>query len=107
LFHGIVWIWLPLFGDGHATVVLIDETMHASRTSLQDGTVSAMAGACTVVRDVTDFCFHSYFSFMDDLIDKMGDNEEAPRDIKYEQLSLHILLSIYINFGHSWSSEER
>lgn len=51
-----------------------------------DGTVSAMAGACTVVRDVTDFCFHSYFSFMDDLIDKMGDNEEAPLDIKLSYL---------------------
>ncbi|PWZ16546.1 putative membrane protein [Zea mays] len=51
-----------------------------------DGTVSAMAGACTVVRDVTDFCFHSYFSFMDDLIDKMRDNEEAPLDIKLSYL---------------------
>jgi hypothetical protein len=49
---------------------------------LQDGTVSTITGACTVVRDVTDFCFHSYFSFMDDLIEKMGD-DEAPLDIKY------------------------
>ncbi|TVU11553.1 hypothetical protein EJB05_45146 [Eragrostis curvula] len=46
-----------------------------------DGTVSTIAAACTIVRDVTDFCFHSYFSFMDDLIEKMGD-DEAPVDIK-------------------------
>ncbi|KXG19843.1 hypothetical protein SORBI_3010G125000 [Sorghum bicolor] len=46
-----------------------------------DGTVSTITGACTVVRDVTDFCFHSYFSFMDDLIEKMGD-DEAPLGIK-------------------------
>ncbi|AQK83900.1 Steroid nuclear receptor ligand-binding [Zea mays] len=59
-----------------------------------DGTVSAMAGACTVVRDVTDFCFHSYFSFMDDLIDKMGDNEEAPLDIKLSYLPRSMVVAL-------------
>ncbi|AQK83901.1 Steroid nuclear receptor ligand-binding [Zea mays] len=62
--------------------------------TLQDGTVSAMAGACTVVRDVTDFCFHSYFSFMDDLIDKMGDNEEAPLDIKLSYLPRSMVVAL-------------
>nr|CAB3470361.1 unnamed protein product [Digitaria exilis] len=46
-----------------------------------DGTVGTIAGASTVVCDVIDFCFHSYFSFMDDLIEKMGD-DETPLDIK-------------------------
>ncbi|CAA6670729.1 unnamed protein product [Spirodela intermedia] len=32
-----------------------------------DGCQSTVKGACTVVRDCTDFCFHSYFSYMDDL----------------------------------------
>ena len=35
-----------------------------------------------VVRDVTDFCFHSYFSFMDELSENMRD-DETPFDIKY------------------------
>jgi hypothetical protein len=49
---------------------------------LQDRTASTLPGACTVAHDVTDFLFHSYFSFMDDLIEKMGDDEK-PVDIKY------------------------
>nr|CAB3467868.1 unnamed protein product [Digitaria exilis] len=47
-----------------------------------DGTLSTIAGASTVVCDVIDFCFHSYFSFMDDLIEKMGD-DETPLDINF------------------------
>uniref|UniRef100_A0A0E0LAQ7 Uncharacterized protein n=1 Tax=Oryza punctata TaxID=4537 RepID=A0A0E0LAQ7_ORYPU len=59
-----------------------------------DGTVSTTAGACTVVRDVTDFCFHSYFSLMDELIRKLGDNE-TPLDIKLSYLP-HSVLTILI-----------
>ena len=46
-----------------------------------------------VVRDVTDFCFHSYFSFMDELSEKMGD-DEAPIDIKY--------ITCYIFMSSKW-----
>ncbi|KAJ1259077.1 hypothetical protein BS78_10G125700 [Paspalum vaginatum] len=58
-----------------------------------DGTVSAIAGVCTVVRDVTDSCFHSYFSFMDDLIEKMGD-DEVPLDIKLSYLPRSMLVAL-------------
>ncbi|XP_062184509.1 uncharacterized membrane protein At3g27390-like isoform X2 [Phragmites australis] len=33
-----------------------------------DGTWSTITGSCTVVRDVKDLLFHSYFSIMDDLL---------------------------------------
>ncbi|XP_006656027.1 uncharacterized membrane protein At3g27390 [Oryza brachyantha] len=59
-----------------------------------DGTVSTLAGACTVVRDFTDFCFHSYFSFMDELIRKLGDSE-TPLDIKLSYLP-HSVLAVLI-----------
>uniref|UniRef100_A0A0E0PWQ5 Steroid nuclear receptor ligand-binding n=2 Tax=Oryza TaxID=4527 RepID=A0A0E0PWQ5_ORYRU len=59
-----------------------------------DGTVSTTAGACTVVRDATDFCFHSYFSLMDELIRKLGDNE-TPLDIKLSYLP-HSMLAVLI-----------
>ncbi|KAF3552931.1 hypothetical protein F2Q69_00015898 [Brassica cretica] len=32
-----------------------------------DGSLSTIKGSCTVVTDFTDFCFHSYFSYMDEL----------------------------------------
>ncbi|XP_073007086.1 uncharacterized membrane protein At3g27390-like isoform X1 [Typha latifolia] len=32
-----------------------------------DGTWTTIKGSCTVVRDLKDMCFHSYFSTMDDL----------------------------------------
>lgn len=50
-----------LIGKSHAIELLTSSHLR------QDGTVSSIAGACTV-RDVMDFCFHSYFLFMDDLI---------------------------------------
>lgn len=34
-----------------------------------------------MVQDLTDFCFHSYFSFMDELIEIMP-LEEKPTEIK-------------------------
>ncbi|XBH99165.1 hypothetical protein VPH35_128569 [Triticum aestivum] len=59
----------------------------------QDGTASTIRGACMVVRDVTDFCFHSYFSFMDELSEKMGD-DEAPIDIKLSYLPRSFLAAL-------------
>ncbi|KAL5675487.1 hypothetical protein ACJX0J_011618, partial [Zea mays] len=41
-----------------------------------DGTWSTITGSCTVVRDVKDLLFHSYFSLMDDLrLQKPPDGE--------------------------------
>ncbi|KAK1418132.1 hypothetical protein QVD17_27271 [Tagetes erecta] len=50
-----------------------------------DGCYSTLEGSCTVVRDFTDFCFHSYFSFMDDLSEEMP-AEEKPIDIRLSNL---------------------
>ncbi|KQK18534.1 hypothetical protein BRADI_1g43130v3 [Brachypodium distachyon] len=58
-----------------------------------DGTASTIRGACMVVHDVTDFCFHSYFSFMDDLSEKMGDDEK-PLDIKLTYLPRSFLVAL-------------
>ncbi|GAB2234132.1 hypothetical protein Droror1_Dr00003369 [Drosera rotundifolia] len=46
-----------------------------------DGCWSTIMGACTAVRDSVDFCFHSYFSFMDELSEKVP-ADEKPVDIK-------------------------
>ncbi|CAK9197786.1 unnamed protein product, partial [Sphagnum troendelagicum] len=49
--------------------------------SLTDGTYSTLKGSCTVVRDFTDFTFHSYF----DLIDEFRTGEPKggkPLDVK-------------------------
>ncbi|XP_071736698.1 uncharacterized membrane protein At3g27390 isoform X2 [Rutidosis leptorrhynchoides] len=50
-----------------------------------DGCYSTLEGSCTVVRDFTDFCFHSYFSFMDDLSEDMQEGEK-PIDIRLLKL---------------------
>nr|GEY54602.1 uncharacterized membrane protein At3g27390 isoform X1 [Tanacetum cinerariifolium] len=47
-----------------------------------DGCYSTLETSCTVVRDFTDICFHSYFSFMDDLSEEMP-ADEKPIDIRY------------------------
>ncbi|PHT42793.1 hypothetical protein CQW23_16818, partial [Capsicum baccatum] len=41
-----------------------------------DGCISTIKGSCTVVRDFTDFCFHSYFSYMDELSEEMYPDEK-------------------------------
>ncbi|GAV68432.1 hypothetical protein CFOL_v3_11935 [Cephalotus follicularis] len=59
-----------------------------------DGCLSTIKGSCTVVHDFVDFCFHSYFSFMDELIDKMPAGEN-PLEIKLSRLP-SCLLAILI-----------
>ncbi|KAH9312873.1 hypothetical protein KI387_027908 [Taxus chinensis] len=51
-----------------------------------DGTLSTVEGSCTVVRDFTDVCFHSYFSFMDELRDQPP-KDGRPLDIKLSDIS--------------------
>ncbi|KAG0484191.1 hypothetical protein HPP92_008270 [Vanilla planifolia] len=46
---------------------------------ISDGIWSTIKGSCTVVRDMKDVCFHSYFSIMDDL-----HLQEAPNGMPYE-----------------------
>ncbi|CAI9754481.1 unnamed protein product [Fraxinus pennsylvanica] len=58
-----------------------------------DGCCSTLEGSCTVVRDFTDFCFHSYFSYMDELIEE-GHEDEKPMDIKLSKLPSCLLVSV-------------
>ncbi|KAJ3699186.1 hypothetical protein LUZ61_002891 [Rhynchospora tenuis] len=57
-----------------------------------DGCLGTIKGSCTLVRDFTDFSFHSYFSFMDELSETIGD-EEAPIDVKFLELPTSLLVS--------------
>ncbi|PKI41075.1 hypothetical protein CRG98_038603, partial [Punica granatum] len=50
-----------------------------------DGCWSTIEGSCTVVRDFTDFCFHLYFSFMDEQREKLP-VDEKPMDVKHSPL---------------------
>lgn len=47
-----------------------------------DGTWGTIKGSITVVRDFRDFCYHSYFSYMDDL------RLKGPPDVKYYEIRL-------------------
>ncbi|RZC50508.1 hypothetical protein C5167_018934 [Papaver somniferum] len=50
-----------------------------------DGSWSTVKGGCMIVEDFTDFCFHSYFSFMDELSEQIREDEK-PMDIKLLKL---------------------
>ncbi|XP_016487134.2 putative membrane protein At3g27390 isoform X1 [Nicotiana tabacum] len=58
-----------------------------------DGCISTLKGSCTVVRDFTDFCFHSYFSYMDELSEEM-DPDEKPMEVKLSKLPSCVLVSL-------------
>ncbi|CAN4110125.1 unnamed protein product [Withania somnifera] len=58
-----------------------------------DGCISTVKGSCTVVRDFTDFCFHSYFSYMDELSEEMHPDEK-PIEVKLSKLPSCILVSL-------------
>ncbi|OIT00027.1 PREDICTED: uncharacterized membrane protein At3g27390 isoform X1 [Nicotiana attenuata] len=58
-----------------------------------DGCMSTLKGSCTVVRDFTDFCFHSYFSYMDELSEEM-DPDEKPMEVKLSKLPSCVLVSL-------------
>ncbi|XP_066371378.1 uncharacterized membrane protein At3g27390-like [Miscanthus floridulus] len=100
LLPGLAIVGSLLGGIGYGVFVPLMATFEAVGEGVTDKlthcfmdvTVSTIAGACTVVRDVTNFCFHSYFSFMDDLIEKMGD-DEAPLDIKLSYLPRSMLIA--------------
>ncbi|AES71753.2 uncharacterized membrane protein At3g27390 [Medicago truncatula] len=56
-----------------------------------DGCWSTIQTSCTVVQDVTDFCFHSYFSYMDELRENLNP-QEKPFDIKLSLLPCCLLV---------------
>ncbi|XP_027170230.1 uncharacterized membrane protein At3g27390 isoform X1 [Coffea eugenioides] len=58
-----------------------------------DGCISTLKGSCTVARDFTDFCFHSYFSYMDELSEEVPE-DEAPVDLKLSKLPSSVLVSL-------------
>ncbi|XP_056693353.1 uncharacterized membrane protein At3g27390 isoform X2 [Spinacia oleracea] len=58
-----------------------------------DGCWATIQGSCTVVRDFTDFCFHSYFSYMDELIMRTPADEE-PVEIQLSRLPGCFLVSL-------------
>ncbi|KAF7140981.1 hypothetical protein RHSIM_Rhsim06G0179400 [Rhododendron simsii] len=64
-----------------------------------DGIWSTIESCLTVVRDFTDFCFHSYFSFMDELSEEMP-ADQNPINIKLLKVPnclLVILLGILVD----------
>lgn len=68
---------------------VIDKLYHC----FADGCWSTIKGACTLVHDFTDFCFHSYFSFMDDLSENVAE-DETPLEIKLSRLPNCLLVCL-------------
>ncbi|GFZ05390.1 hypothetical protein Acr_17g0009620 [Actinidia rufa] len=56
----------------------------------KDGCWSTIKGSFTVVQDFTDFCFHSYFSYMDELSEDIP-ADQKPIDIKLTKLPICLL----------------
>ncbi|KAG8364508.1 hypothetical protein BUALT_Bualt18G0004500 [Buddleja alternifolia] len=67
------------------------------RHCFSDGCRSTLESSCTVVRDFTDLCFHSYFSYMDELSEDVHEDEK-PIDIKLSKLPGCFLVSILAIF---------
>ncbi|KAL1812252.1 hypothetical protein ACET3Z_022317 [Daucus carota] len=49
---------------------------------IYDGTWDTITGCCTIIRDFKDVCYHSYFSYMDDL------KRQGPQEEKYYEIRL-------------------
>ncbi|XP_057826028.1 uncharacterized membrane protein At3g27390 isoform X2 [Cryptomeria japonica] len=76
LAYGLVAPLMATFeavGEGHE-----NKFIHC----IVDGTLTTVKGSCTVVRDFTDVCFHSYFSLMDEL------HDQPPKDGKALDIDL-------------------
>ncbi|URE34454.1 hypothetical protein MUK42_16520 [Musa troglodytarum] len=68
---------------------VVDKLYHC----FASGCVDTIKGACTLVVDFTDFCFHSYFSYMDDLCEKVTVGE-TPMDVKLTKLPSCLLVCL-------------
>ncbi|XP_022758877.1 LOW QUALITY PROTEIN: uncharacterized membrane protein At3g27390 [Durio zibethinus] len=58
-----------------------------------DGCLSSIRRSCMVVEDFVDFCFHSYFSYMDELSEKMPPDEK-PMNVKLSKLPGCLLVGL-------------
>lgn len=58
-----------------------------------DGCLSTIRGSYTAVQDFIDFCFHAYFSYMDELSEKVP-KDEKPIDIKLSKLPSCLLATL-------------
>ncbi|XP_039131339.1 uncharacterized membrane protein At3g27390 isoform X2 [Dioscorea cayenensis subsp. rotundata] len=58
-----------------------------------DGCWSSIRGGCTVVSDFLDVCFHSYFSYMDDLSENIEDDEK-PLDVELTKIPGCVLVCL-------------
>lgn len=86
--YGFVWPVMETF----RAISKKDMPLHMRLIKcLTDGTWTQVQGACTIVRDFADFSFHTYFSFMDDLLDSKGEN---PIELKVLQLPGCLLVAI-------------
>ncbi|PKA49616.1 putative membrane protein [Apostasia shenzhenica] len=76
----VLWLWIGMLGSiligaGYGFLMPVMATFDAVGEGKEnefihcilDGTWSTVKGSCTVVRDLKDVCFHSYFSIMDDI----------------------------------------
>ncbi|KAH7282972.1 hypothetical protein KP509_35G054600 [Ceratopteris richardii] len=59
-----------------------------------DGIWYTIKGSCTVVRDFTDFCFHSYFAYLKDFI-KDPSSDFQPYEIKVNDLPGCVAVGIF------------
>ncbi|KAF6164051.1 hypothetical protein GIB67_037817 [Kingdonia uniflora] len=102
----ILWpvIGIPgslLVGLGYGIFTPLKATFEASGEKVMDkfknyfldGCWSTLEGSCTIVQDFTDFCFHSYFSYMDELSENVHEGEN-PMDIKLSMLPSCFLISL-------------
>ncbi|KAL2327164.1 hypothetical protein Fmac_020591 [Flemingia macrophylla] len=69
----------------------VDSVSHKIHHCFIDGCWSTIQRSCMVVQDVTDFCFHSYFSFMDELRENLPPLEK-PIDIRLSLLPCCLLV---------------
>ncbi|CAN6479673.1 unnamed protein product [Victoria cruziana] len=82
-------LFAPLAGTLQAVGAKEDKFYHC----LVDGSWSAINRSCTLVRDFTDLCFHSYFSLMDDMLKDIDDNDWR-LDVKLSMLPGIFLVSL-------------
>ncbi|KFK24459.1 hypothetical protein AALP_AAs46367U000200 [Arabis alpina] len=91
LFGGIAYgFFMPLM----ATFEAIGEPVTSKcYHCFVDGSLSTIKGSCTVVTDFTDFCFHSYFSYMDELRE-MVSADAKPLEIRLSPLPSCLFASL-------------
>ncbi|XP_024028620.1 uncharacterized membrane protein At3g27390 [Morus notabilis] len=100
----VLWLVVGIFasllgGIGYGIFAPLIATFEARGANFRDkfyhcfadGTWSTIKGSCTAVRDLVDFCFHSYFSYMDELIEQIPADERSI-DIKLSKLPSCLLV---------------